>query len=180
MPRYIPQATPDIADDPKKLYRYLREVERALQTVDSNVRTVRQNVEVIATRPPDFQLIRDELQSTGSAPLSISNLHGIPAETQNARADAILQIQTTPAYLTLNTELALVDLTTAGATTVYLPGNPHIGYRVTIKDAAGDAAANNITVNGNGKNIGSASTSVINTNGGSRTFWYIGDKWEYV
>lgn len=69
----------------------------------------------------------------------------------------------------------------AAAVTVKL-GTPWDGRIVGVKDHKGDAATNNITVEGNGKNIEGAATDVIATNGAER--WYIfdatADEWKRI
>lgn len=51
--------------------------------------------------------------------------------------------------------------TTSGAVTITLPASPDNGERHIIADVGGNAATNNITVNGNGHNIIGASTYVM-------------------
>lgn len=58
----------------------------------------------------------------------------------------------------------LVD-TSAGALTITLPASPALGTEIMFIDAAGQAATNNITVNGNGEKIqGLAEDLIINVN----------------
>lgn len=59
-----------------------------------------------------------------------------------------------------------------GAFTINLPLGQTPGKFFFIKDAAGVALANNITVSGNGNNIDGASSQTINTNfGGIQVIW---------
>ncbi len=58
----------------------------------------------------------------------------------------------------------LVD-TSVGALTITLPANPTMGTEIMFVDALGQAATNNITVNGNGEKIqGNAGNLIINVN----------------
>jgi len=64
--------------------------------------------------------------------------------------------------------------TTSGAITATLPATPTVGDLVGIKDYAGTAATNNITLARNGSNIqGTANDFVINVAGTSVTFIYV-------
>lgn len=90
-------------------------------------------------------------------------------------------INSTPVTLTrASRQTAVVRRSPAAATTVYLPGTPTIWDEVTVKDGTGDAATNNITVNGNGKNIDGAATYVISTDRKGVTFVYDGTEWGSV
>lgn len=67
--------------------------------------------------------------------------------------------------------------TSGGAVTVTLPASPATGRRLDIKDAGNNAAANNITIAGNGKTIDGAASLIITINRGSRTIRYNGTEW---
>lgn len=71
----------------------------------------------------------------------------------------------------------IVNRATGAATTITLPSSPVVGKTYIIKDGKGDAATNNITVNGNGKNIDGAASFVININYGSLSLVYNGTQW---
>lgn len=58
---------------------------------------------------------------------------------------------------------AILVNTSGGAITITLPLTPTDGTFFYIKDK-GNAGTNNITINGNGKNIDGAATTVININ----------------
>lgn len=82
-------------------------------------------------------------------------------------------------YTALTTDyLILVD--TSSARTINLLGSPTSGRTYVIKDNVGSAAANNITVNGNGSNIDSAASYTININYSSITVIYNGSTWSLV
>lgn len=56
--------------------------------------------------------------------------------------------------------------TTGGAVTATLPANPNVGDRIGFRDANDTWDTNNLTINGNGRNIeGSASNKVLSTEG---------------
>lgn len=79
---------------------------------------------------------------------------------------------------------ALVSVdTSSAANTINLIASPKKGARTIIKDASANAAANNITVQGNGNNIvGSASAAsfTMSTNGQSIMVVYNGTNWLIV
>lgn len=88
----------------------------------------------------------------------------------------IEQYVATPiSYQVLNTDAIIGVTSTAAARTITMPASSLVtGQRWTVKDESGGAATNNITVNGNGKNIDGAATYVINTNFGSVDIYYNG------
>lgn len=65
----------------------------------------------------------------------------------------------------------------AGAGTINLSSTLQTGRVVIIKDGKGDANTNNITVQGNGKNIDGAASKVINTAYGVLRLIYNGTEW---
>jgi hypothetical protein len=71
---------------------------------------------------------------------------------------------------------AIVGVTdTSAPRTLTMPAIPaFIGQRWTLKDESGGAAANNITVDGNGNNIDGAATFPISTNYGSVDIYWSG------
>ena len=79
--------------------------------------------------------------------------------------------------LTIDTSdsIVLCD-TSSGAYTLYLPSSPPTGMQVTFKDT-GNAATNNVTINGNENNIDGTTTSVINTNYGKVTMVFDTNQW---
>ncbi len=64
--------------------------------------------------------------------------------------------------------------------TVNLPASPTQSNLVTIKDKKGDAATNNITIQGNGKLIDGVSSILINKNNQSYTLKYDGTDWNII
>ncbi|GAF83326.1 unnamed protein product, partial [marine sediment metagenome] len=62
-------------------------------------------------------------------------------------------------------------------TTVYLPAAPDTGTAFKIKDYGPNALANNITIDGNGKDIDGNGTALINTNYGAIELVYNGTAW---
>lgn len=64
---------------------------------------------------------------------------------------------------------------TTAARTLTLPASPSVGDTITIYDASGTAATNNITIARNGSNInGVADNAIIDVNQASSTFVYTG------
>lgn len=84
-------------------------------------------------------------------------------------------------YALLGTDFIVACDTSAGVITVTLPAAPATGRMVYIVDEGGAAGANNITANGNGKNIAGAgtlaATDVIDSNYGTLLLIYNGTFW---
>jgi hypothetical protein len=64
-----------------------------------------------------------------------------------------------------------------GVATIVLPASPTLGQHFVITDFTGNAAANNITINGNGHNINGAATQVLSTNYQGVDLRYTGSVW---
>lgn len=71
--------------------------------------------------------------------------------------------------------LAITSL--AAPYTITLPATPTLGDTYTIKDATGDAAINNLTVDGNGNNIDGLPTFLLSQPYAAATFTYTGSQW---
>lgn len=67
--------------------------------------------------------------------------------------------------------------TSGSAITITLPANPKLGQRHTIYDAAGNGSVNNITIDGNGKNISGLATAVIASDYGTLQLSCFGTGW---
>lgn len=84
-------------------------------------------------------------------------------------------------YAVLANDYFLDINTGAGAITVNLPATPETGRKLVVMDATGNAAANNITVSGNGNNLAYAgalaATFVISTAYGTVTVTFNGSAW---
>ena len=74
-------------------------------------------------------------------------------------------------------DVLIVNKTTGSATTVTLPASPTKGMRVVVKDAKGDAATNNITVQPAAGTIDGSATFLINAAYGFGDFIYDGTQW---
>lgn len=82
-------------------------------------------------------------------------------------------------YTTLASDFViLVD--SSSAKTINLIATPSTGQTYRIKDNVGSAAANNITISGNGRNIDGAASVSITTNYGSRDLVYNGTQWNVL
>lgn len=73
---------------------------------------------------------------------------------------------TTPITVASSDHYVLSNMASAGAVAVSLTGATPAGMSFTVKDAKGDAAANNITITPTSGTIDGAATLVINTNYG--------------
>jgi hypothetical protein len=84
-------------------------------------------------------------------------------------------------YALLGTDYFVTTDTTGGVLTITLPASPTTGRMIVIYDGVGQAAANNVTIDGNGKSIAfagsSAGTKVLNTAYESATLVYNGTLW---
>lgn len=84
-------------------------------------------------------------------------------------------------YVVSTTEtLIVINKTVGAATTVTYPASPSTGRMLIVKDGKGDGAANNITLDGNGKTIDGAATVAITTNYGVARHIYNGTQWNVV
>ena len=84
-------------------------------------------------------------------------------------------------YTLLGSDYVLAVDTSAGAVTVTLPAGPATGRTIVVVDEAGNAAAQNITISGNGNNIAGggtlAATDVIDSAYGTMTLYFTGTIW---
>lgn len=64
--------------------------------------------------------------------------------------------------------------------TVNLPASPNVGDTYYVKDKSGNALANNVTVNGNGKNIDGNTHYTLNRNYESASFIFDGVNWNLL
>lgn len=85
--------------------------------------------------------------------------------------------QTLPDVSTL---FYFVNASNSTAKTINLPANPTANNYVVIKDKKGDAATNNITIQGNGKLIDGVSSILINGNNQAYTLKYDGAAWNLI
>lgn len=119
----------------------------------------------------------------GAGTINIGKIDFIPLVGGNSNINVTTQVPvvssntaikvTTPgAYpFTIQPQDALIPVNTTSARTINMPATITVGERHIICDGVGTAATNNITIQGNGHNIldaTSASSTVINTNGGSK------------
>lgn len=85
-----------------------------------------------------------------------------------------------PATMTIEDYELGVNQTVAAAITVYLYASPVRGMRQRVSDVKRDSSTNNITINGNGHNIGAASTHVLAADAGSIEFRFNGTEWNPI
>ena len=83
-------------------------------------------------------------------------------------------------YSALTTDNIIITDSTAGPITITLPATPVTGTTYQIKDGTGQAAINNVTIDGNGNNIDAAATLVINVAWGSATVVFNGTIWNLI
>lgn len=124
---------------------------------------------------------------TDNGDIYLSALNSVKIEPQvetEVRSKIIFQaevsfIETTPgAYpYTITTGDYSISVDTSAARTINLPATPAAGDQYEVIDDVGSAAANNITVQGNGHNIRGAASATLNTNWIHATFRYNGSQW---
>ena len=107
------------------------------------------------------------ITATTQVPLVISN-------------DAVKVVSASGASYTTVPQDQLILVDGAVTATIVPLASPTTGQKHIIKDNAGTAAANNITITPSGKNIDGAASSVININYGSVTIIYNGTQWNIV
>ena len=83
----------------------------------------------------------------------------------------------TAAYTATNSERILADTATTAAFTVTLLASPKTGWTVYFHDPNGNWATDNLTLDGNGKNVMGASTLVLSTNNDTLGVVYSGSEW---
>lgn len=87
----------------------------------------------------------------------------------------VTNVTSTPYFVVLADNVLLVD--TSSAKTINLPASPATGRKLIITDSTGSANINNITINGNGNNIGASSSITINIQWKGRTLLFNGTVW---
>ncbi len=108
-----------------------------------------------------LEIVADTLQVKSST--RVATTTPVTVTTAEAAAGAVIFVQ----------------LAAPGAVAVALPAGA-AGYRVTIKDAAGDAGVNNITTTPAAGTIDGGATDLIAANYASRTYIYNGAEWSIV
>jgi len=104
------------------------------------------------------------------------NINGVPFNRTETIVTAAGKYQVLPTYYVVTTHK-----TVGQATTVILePPTLTAGRSVIIKDGKGDAAANNITLLGNGYNIDGAATMPIALNYGAAEIIFNGTEWNVI
>lgn len=83
----------------------------------------------------------------------------------------------TTTYQVLVTDDYIAVTTLAAPFTITLPASPTVGDTYEIKDATGNAATNNLTINGNGANIDGAANFLMSQPYASATFTFLNGQW---
>ncbi len=84
-------------------------------------------------------------------------------------------------YNVTDTEtVVIVNKAVGAATTVNLPDSPSTGRVLIVKDGKGDAGANNITIDGQSKDIDGVGTATISSNYGATRLIYNGTQWNVL
>ncbi len=117
----------------------------------------------------------------GSGDITVTGNPGTSTLTISGGADqdyTIVSTSTTP-YVALSTDQVIAMNSTGGSKTVQLPNAPITGKWYIVKDSAGTAVANNITVTtvGGVVLIDAAATFVMNSAYESGTFVFDGTKY---
>lgn len=83
-------------------------------------------------------------------------------------------------YTIASTDFLIAVDSALGAVILNLPPSPTTGKTYKIKDISGSAAAQNITINGNGYNIDGSSSYTINSNYGKLEVIFTGTRWSIL
>lgn len=124
----------------------------------------------------------------GGSGISVSSTGGTTTITNTGGSSGITVTPETSGPVTIASGAGLgvysIYNSSGAGFTVNLPSTPAANQVVTIVDAGLNAAAHNITVQGNGNNIsggGSLGTSyVIGSNGGAVTLAWDGTQWSQI
>lgn len=112
--------------------------------------------------------VLNRLQTAGDLTWSVAD---DPNSQADAPAQTVKTVLTTPYAALPEDSSIVVNLTSAGASSVVLSATAPIGSRVTVVDGKGDANTNNITVSvASSGTINGASTNVISTARGVATY----------
>lgn len=115
---------------------------------------------------------------TGEDVLDDGDLPGfiekLAAALQQSEGAPLVLTAAGPYTISGTTRNYIVKQAVPAAFTINLPASPSDGFLASILDGLGDAATNNITVNGNGHNINGAATFVMNFGYQAATFLWNG------
>lgn len=92
---------------------------------------------------------------------------------------AVIDNTASPYTVADNISIVIVN-TSGGAVTVNMPASVKLYRCIAIKDASGNAGANNITISGNGNNIDGAASLTLNINYQSRLIQGSGSDWSVL
>lgn len=103
--------------------------------------------------------------------------YGRPATSNSYAEDYDFETEIDSIFVPSNARL---NVYLDAAKTVYLNPMPNDGERFSVIDVAGNFATYNFTVNGNGRNIEGAATTVLSTDGDTKSWMYRADLGEWV
>lgn len=83
------------------------------------------------------------------------------------------------AYTLYNFGKYFVD-TSSSTFSIYLPGTPHVGEEIIFHDISDTWDTNNLTLDGNGKNINGANTYICDVESSTVTIVYNGTQWKVL
>lgn len=116
----------------------------------------------------------------GSSGVNNGGGTGIAGKIYFLGGQKITVFNITANYQVVESDYMLACDSIAAPFTVTLPAVPQIGDQYVIKDATGNAGANNITVDGGAINIDGALTYVLSVNYASITVVYTGPTWSII
>lgn len=130
------------------------------------------------------QIFSGGLTAAGAVAISAGGL-SITGSDTNIGAELLLSgvavIDNTSSPYTVAANIAIVAVNTStGAVTVNLPATVKLYRIIIIKDVSGNAAANNITISGNGNNVDGAASITLAANYASRMIQGTGSDWNVL
>lgn len=128
-----------------------------------------------------FTVGGDGTLNTGSGALVVTKTNGVNFGNFATAPPVVVPLRvatTTPITVSATTDYFLcINLSAPAPSTINLPASPAAGLTYLVKDCAGDAATQNITISPNTGLIDGASTFVVNQNYQSTAVTYDGTQW---
>lgn len=121
-------------------------------------------------------IVQTQLHNGMTSQLEFSPSVATPTVTNLSGLALAYKTVTSNYYISQNDFLIIGD-TSGGNITVYLPKSPSGGDTYSVKKSA---AANILTINGNGKSIDGGGTVLIYPQYGSYTMMYTGTEWSII
>jgi uncharacterized delta-60 repeat protein len=135
---------------------------------------INNNYGAVLQNPVGFEYGSDYSASFND--LSLVHKGYVSNQVLTEKNSVLLSLLTTTPF-TATTSNDYIHCSGTSAITIYLPSIPKTNQQIIVSDVKGNATAQNITINGNGKKINGATTALINSNYGSVILVYNGINW---